>query len=60
MDKTRIDGAGKEVVGAAKEAAGKLTGDRRLQAEGVVEKTAGRVQSAAARLAESLRRGEGA
>jgi uncharacterized protein YjbJ (UPF0337 family) len=58
MDKNRIDGAGKQIAGGVKEAAGKLTGDAKLQAEGFVEKTAGKVQSAAGRLADSARKAE--
>ena len=37
MDKDRIEGAGKQVKGAIKDAAGKVTGDATLQAEGYVE-----------------------
>jgi len=45
MDKDRIEGAAKQAKGAIKEAVGKLTGDRRTQAEGVAEKAAGRLQN---------------
>ncbi len=45
MDKDRIDGAAKQVKGTIKEAVGKMTGDTKTQAEGVAEKTAGKVQS---------------
>jgi uncharacterized protein YjbJ (UPF0337 family) len=45
MDKDRIDGAARQVKGTIKEAIGKVTGDTKTQAEGVAEKTAGRVQS---------------
>ena len=34
MDKDRIEGAGKQVKGAIKDAAGKVSGDTKLQAEG--------------------------
>lgn len=40
IDKDRVDGAGKEIKGAMKDAAGKVTGDRKLQAEGKVDKPA--------------------
>ena len=43
MNKDRIDGAGKEVKGAIKEAAGKVTGNRETQAEGKAEKIVGKV-----------------
>jgi uncharacterized protein YjbJ (UPF0337 family) len=45
MDKDRIEGAAKQAKGAIKEAVGKLTGDRKTQAEGVAEKAAGRLQN---------------
>lgn len=45
MDKDRIDGAAKQVKGSIKEAVGKVTGDKKTQAEGVAEKAAGKVQN---------------
>ena len=45
MDKDRIDGAAKQAKGAIKEAVGKVTGDKKTQAEGVAEKAAGKVQN---------------
>ena len=42
----RIEGAAKHAKGAVKEAAGKLTGDAKLKAEGKTDKAAGKVQSA--------------
>lgn len=47
MDNDRIEGAGKKAMGAIKDAAGKLTGDTKLQAEGKADKAAGTVQNAA-------------
>jgi uncharacterized protein YjbJ (UPF0337 family) len=46
MDKDRVEGVGHQAKGAVKEAAGKLTGDTKLQAEGTTEKAAGKVQNA--------------
>ena len=46
MDKERITGGVKKATGSIKKTAGKLTGDRRLEAEGRAEKTEGRVRSA--------------
>jgi len=46
MNKDRIEGIGKQAAGTVKEAAGKLTGDAKLQAEGKGEKIAGKVQNA--------------
>ena len=56
MDKDRIDGAGKQVKGAVKDAAGKLTGDVRLQAEGKAEKATGQVQSAVGKAKDDIRK----
>jgi uncharacterized protein YjbJ (UPF0337 family) len=46
MDKDRVLGAAHQAKGSAKETAGKLTGDKKLQAEGAGEKAAGKVQNA--------------
>jgi uncharacterized protein YjbJ (UPF0337 family) len=46
MDKDRIEGIGHQAKGAVKEAAGKVTGDKKTQAEGAAEKAAGKVQNA--------------
>jgi uncharacterized protein YjbJ (UPF0337 family) len=46
MDKDRVDGAMNQAKGAIKEGAGKVTGDKKLEAEGTAEKTAGKVQNA--------------
>ena len=45
MSTNRVEGAAHKATGALKEAAGKLTGNRRLEAEGVAEKAAGTVQN---------------
>lgn len=46
MDKDRIAGAARQAKGAVKQAAGKLVGDPKLQAEGMADKAAGKVKSA--------------
>jgi uncharacterized protein YjbJ (UPF0337 family) len=45
MDKDRIEGAGKQVKGAVKDAVGKATGDTKLQGEGKADKAEGKVQN---------------
>ena len=45
MDKDRIEGTLKQAKGAVKEAAGKVTGDTKLQAEGKADKVEGKVQN---------------
>lgn len=44
MDKDRVDGVASQVKGSIKEAAGKVTGNERLEAEGKVDKAGGQVQ----------------
>jgi uncharacterized protein YjbJ (UPF0337 family) len=46
MDKDRMEGMGHQAKGKLKEAAGKVTGDKRTEAEGKGEKAAGKVQNA--------------
>jgi uncharacterized protein YjbJ (UPF0337 family) len=46
MDRDRIDGAADKAKGSIKEAAGKVTGDAKLQAEGKADKAAGSVKNA--------------
>lgn len=55
MNKDRIDGTIKQVAGAAKEMAGKVTGDTKLKVEGKVEKMAGKAQNAAGKLQDKLK-----
>lgn len=55
MDKDRIDGAMKEVKGSIKEGIGKVTGDTKTEAEGSVEKNAGKVQNAIGGAKDSVR-----
>ena len=42
MDKDRIEGSAKQIKGSIKEAAGKVTGDSKLEAEGKADKAAGK------------------
>jgi uncharacterized protein YjbJ (UPF0337 family) len=46
MANDRIDGATDQAVGSIKETAGKLTGDAKLQVEGTLDRTKGKVESA--------------
>ena len=55
MDKDRIEGAGKQVKGAIKDAAGKLTGDRKLEAEGKADKMVGKVQVEVGKTKDAVR-----
>jgi uncharacterized protein YjbJ (UPF0337 family) len=55
MDKNRVEGAGREMGGRIKEAAGKLTGDQKLKAEGKMQKAAGKVQNAVGGMKDAAR-----
>jgi uncharacterized protein YjbJ (UPF0337 family) len=63
MDREHVRGAADKAKGAIKETAGKLTGDKKLQAEGKMDKAkgdlhkaAGDVKDAVKHAAESLRK----
>jgi len=55
MDLDRIEGAGHEVKGAVKEAAGKVTGDKKTEIKGKVEKNVGTVQREVGEAKDELR-----
>jgi uncharacterized protein YjbJ (UPF0337 family) len=55
MHKDQMKGAAKDAKGSVKEAAGKLTGDERLQAEGAAEKAAGKIQKGVGDLKDAAR-----
>lgn len=56
MDKDRIIGAAKQAEGSVKEAAGKLVGDSKLEADGAAKKTEGKVQNAVGGLKDALKK----
>ena len=45
MDEDRIKGSMNQAKGAIKEGVGKMTGDKKLEAEGTADKAAGKVQN---------------
>lgn len=55
MDKDRINGAINQAKGGAKEAAGKITGDSKLKAEGAAEKAKGKVENAVGGAKDTLK-----
>lgn len=55
MDKNRIKGNLKQAEGAAKEALGKLSGDRALEAEGKVKTAEGKLQKTIGKAKDTLR-----
>ena len=46
MDREHVKGAADKAKGAMKDAAGKLTGDTKLQSEGKIDKAKGRARQA--------------
>jgi uncharacterized protein YjbJ (UPF0337 family) len=55
MDKDRIEGSANQAKGAVKQAAGKMTGDAKLQAEGAADKRKGKMQNAVGGAKDALR-----
>lgn len=55
MHRDEMKGAGKDIKGAAKEAAGKATGDERLESEGTADRVEGKVQKGVGSLKEAAR-----
>lgn len=55
MDKDRIKGSAQQAKGSIKEAAGKATGDSKLQAEGKADKAAGKVRNTVGGMKDALR-----
>ncbi|MDO9586453.1 MAG: CsbD family protein [Brevundimonas sp.] len=54
-DHDRIEGAARNLGGKAKEAAGKVTGDEKLKAEGKADQISGKIQNAVGGVKDSLR-----
>lgn len=54
-DHDRVEGAAKNLGGKAKEAAGKVTGDEKLKAEGRADQVEGKVQNAIGGVKDALR-----
>lgn len=55
MDKNRIEGKGKQAMGAAKDVVGRITGDKSTQIDGKVDKAAGKVQETYGRVKDEVR-----
>jgi len=56
MDKEHIKGAADKAKGAIKDTAGKVTGDKELQAEGKMDKAKGAAHSAAGDVKDAVKR----
>jgi len=55
MDKEHVKGAADKASGATKEAAGKMTGDKRLEAEGKIDKAKGAVRDFAGDVKDDIK-----
>lgn len=55
MDKDRVEGSAKNMGGKVKEAAGKVTGDEKLKAEGKADQVEGKVQNIAGGVKDTLK-----
>jgi uncharacterized protein YjbJ (UPF0337 family) len=56
MDKEHIKGAADKASGAAKEAAGKVTGNQKLEAEGKFDKAKGEVRQGVGDVKDALKK----
>ncbi|MCF6116803.1 MAG: CsbD family protein [Mesorhizobium sp.] len=56
VNKSQIAGLAKQLKGSLKKAAGKATGNRRVQAEGVADKIAGKMQKAYGDIKDKFRK----
>jgi uncharacterized protein YjbJ (UPF0337 family) len=55
MDKDRVKGSATNISGKAKEAAGDLTGDSKLQSEGKMDQGKGKVQNAIGGIKDAIK-----
>jgi uncharacterized protein YjbJ (UPF0337 family) len=55
MDKDRVEGSFEQAKGKAKEVAGKVTGDTKLQGEGKAQQVAGKVQNTVGGMKDAVR-----
>ncbi len=56
MDKDRIKGMAEKAKGSVKEAAGRVSGDAKLQAEGKADKAKGTLRNAAGGVKDAVRK----
>ena len=55
MDKEHVKGAADKIKGAVKDAAGKVTGDEKLQAEGKMDKAKGTAHNVAGDVKDAIK-----
>lgn len=54
MNREQMKGAGRETAGKVKQATGKAVGDRKLEAKGFAEKTAGKAERKAGDVKDTI------
>lgn len=55
MDKDKIKGSANQVKGSIKEAFGKVTGNKKVEAEGIADKAGGKAQSTVGGIKDTVR-----
>jgi len=55
MDKDRVEGSAKGIIGKVKEVAGKVLGDAKVESEGKADQVAGKVQNAVGGVKDTLK-----
>jgi uncharacterized protein YjbJ (UPF0337 family) len=55
MDRDRVEGAGKTLIGRVKDFLGGLTGDSKLKSEGKADKVEGKIQNTVGGVKDTLR-----
>ena len=55
MDREHVKGAADKVKGAVKDTAGKITGDKKLQTEGKIDKAKGKAHNVAGDVKDAVR-----
>lgn len=54
MSEEKLNATGEKIVGSVKETAGKITGDKNLETEGIVENLAGKAKEVAADIKDTV------
>ena len=55
MDKDRVEGSAKQIMGAVKQAVGQAIGDAKLESDGRADEVEGKVQNAIGGLKDALK-----
>lgn len=58
MDKEHVKGAAKDIQGSIKKGIGKATGDKRLEADGAIDKAEGAVRKTAGDVKDAVKKAD--